>query len=104
MECLRFALVVHPEPRKRIVVVSDPTEIDFADLDGLAAQIALVCLSGPGMPVEHPVPAHCPPAFSAHGLHIANPSGMQTTSWLQIWHGETSNPDRLIAPSKARWC
>ena len=58
MERLRFALVVHPEPRKRIVVVSDPTEIDFANLDGLAAQIALVGLSGPGMPVEHPVPAH----------------------------------------------
>jgi hypothetical protein len=58
MERLRFALVVHPEPRKRIVVVSDPTEIDFAYFDGLAAQIALVGLSGPGIPVKHSVPAH----------------------------------------------
>jgi hypothetical protein len=78
MERLQFALVVHPEPNKLILVVSDSTEIDFANLDGLAAQIALVDLSGPGMPVEHPVPAHCPTAFCKHGLHTANPSGMQT--------------------------
>ena len=58
MKRLQFALVVHPEPNKLILVVSDSTEIDFANLDGLAAQIALVGLSGPGMPVKHSVPAH----------------------------------------------
>ena len=90
MERLQFALVVHPEPNELILVVSDSTEIDFANLDGLAAQIALVGLSGPGMPVKHSVPAHCPNAFCKHGLHTANPSGMQTTGAPQTVQGEMS--------------